>query len=252
MKKIFFPVFILFFVINSAVSAQKNDNNVIVSNFDEHRPAFPGGEAALLRFIAENTQYPLEALTNKIEGKVFIQFVIEKDGSVSNVKLLRGIGSGCNEEAIRVVKMLPKFKPGMQNGQAVRVQYNVPIMFKLDEALKGTPAKSVEVDSIYTKPTQPAVFQGSERETLIFLAKNVRYPAEDRENNRQGTVKVAITVEKDGSVSTYKIVKSISPTLDAETLRCIKLLEKATPATFNGKNVRSVLTLPLSFKIERN
>ena len=98
----------------------------------EQMPEFPGGgEGALIAYIAKNTKYPAMARENNIEGTVFISFVVEKDGSVSDVKILRGIGGGCDEEAKRVIKNLPNFAPGRQNGRPVRVQFNVPVKFKL-------------------------------------------------------------------------------------------------------------------------
>jgi protein TonB len=97
----------------------------------EQQPEFPGGESALIAYIAKNTKYPAIARENNIEGRVFISFVVEKDGNISDVKVIRGIGGGCDEEAKRVIKGLPKFTPGKQNGRPVRVQFNVPVNFKL-------------------------------------------------------------------------------------------------------------------------
>ena len=86
---------------------------------------------SLKAFIERNLVYPQWAKDNKIEGKVFVTFVVEKDGSISGVKVLRDIGYGCGAEAIRVVMKMPKWKPGKQRGKPVRVQYNLPIVFKL-------------------------------------------------------------------------------------------------------------------------
>ena len=97
----------------------------------EEMPVFPGGETKLLEYISNNIQYPQVARETGIQGRVFIGFVVEPDGSISNVKLLRGIGGGCDEEAIRVVKSMPKWKPGKQHGKVVRVSYLIPISFKL-------------------------------------------------------------------------------------------------------------------------
>ena len=98
----------------------------------EQKPEFPGGEKALLQYLAEHIKYPSMAREAGITGKVFIQFVVGKDGSINDVKILRGIGGGCDEEAMRVVRELPRFKPGMQNGQPVKVQYNLPVQFQLE------------------------------------------------------------------------------------------------------------------------
>ena len=97
----------------------------------EEMPEFPGGTAKLLEYIQKNMKYPMMARESDIQGKVYVQFVVEPDGSISNVQVLRGIGGGCDEEAVRVVQSMPKFKPGKQRGQPVRVQYMVPIVFKL-------------------------------------------------------------------------------------------------------------------------
>ena len=98
----------------------------------EQMPEFPGGEEAIREFVAKNIQYPQKAKDAGAYGRVFVGFVIEPDGSVSNVTLLRGIGFDCDEEAMRVVKTMPKWKPGMQRGKAVRVSYLLPIDFKLE------------------------------------------------------------------------------------------------------------------------
>ena len=97
----------------------------------ETMPVFPGGTEKLLKYVAENVRYPQLAREMGIQGRVFVSFIVEKDGSISNVALLRGIGSGCDEEAIRVVKSMPKWNPGIQCGRAVRVSCNLPINFKL-------------------------------------------------------------------------------------------------------------------------
>jgi len=97
----------------------------------EEMPSFPGGQEELMKHIGKELKYPAEAVENGIEGTVFIAFVVEPDGMITEVKVLRGIGGGCNEEAVRVVKGMPKWIPGKQRGKAVRVKYNLPIRFKL-------------------------------------------------------------------------------------------------------------------------
>ena len=97
----------------------------------EEMPAFPGGEQKLMEYVGKNIKYPQIARESGIQGRVFVGFVVEPDGSVSNVKLLRGIGGGCDEEAMRVIKNMPRWKPGKQRGKAVRVSYQIPVMFRL-------------------------------------------------------------------------------------------------------------------------
>ena len=132
MKKFLFAILILLTIsINDyAQNIDTTDTEPIFSIVEE--PAqFPGGDDALSKFIHENIKYPREAIKNKISGTVYVQFVVEKDGSISDVKVVRGIGGGCDEEAVRVVKSMPKWEPGKQRGVPVRVYFTLPIEFKL-------------------------------------------------------------------------------------------------------------------------
>ena len=99
----------------------------------EQMPEFPGGEAELIHYISKNIHYPQAAKEKGIQGRVFVGFVIEKDGSVSNIRNLRGVDSELDAEAMRVVESMPKWKPGMHNGEFVRVSYQIPIFFKLED-----------------------------------------------------------------------------------------------------------------------
>ena len=104
------------------------ENEIFISV--EEMPEFPGGEQALYDFLRKNIRIPSEP---DVIGIVFVSFVVEKDGTITNPKVLRDIGGGCGEEALRVVRMMPKWKPGKLRGKAVRVQYTMPVIFKLEE-----------------------------------------------------------------------------------------------------------------------
>ena len=99
----------------------------------DEEPQFPGGMDALYAFLKENIRYPQQARDNGITGKVYVTFVVEKDGSISNPRLLRDIGGGCGPEAIRVVRMMPRWIPGKLRGETVRVQFNIPVKFTLPD-----------------------------------------------------------------------------------------------------------------------
>lgn len=99
----------------------------------DEEPSFPGGMEAMYKFLSENIKYPQEAKANNISGKVYVTFVVEADGSISNPRLLRDIGGGCGQEAIRVVKLMPRWKPGKNKGQPARVQFNLPVNFTLTD-----------------------------------------------------------------------------------------------------------------------
>ncbi len=98
----------------------------------EQNPEFPGGISEMYKFLGNNIKYPASAQRANVAGRVFVKFVVEKDGSIGNVEVLKGIGFGCDEEAIRVIKSMPKWNPGRQNGKNVRVFYNMPVVYKLD------------------------------------------------------------------------------------------------------------------------
>jgi periplasmic protein TonB len=97
----------------------------------ENAPAFPGGDVARMKFLQDNIKYPQMARESGIQGTVYVTFVVERNGNVTDVKILRGIGGGCDEEAVRVVQNMPKWEPGKQRGKPVRVQFNMPIKFTL-------------------------------------------------------------------------------------------------------------------------
>lgn len=116
------------FLIGSSASAQEYEKAFDVV---EQMPAFPGGQRALMSWINVNIQYPKEAEANGVQGRVVCTFVVERDGSVSNVEVMRGIEPSLDSEAVRVVKSMPKWIPGKQGGSAVRVNYTVPVTFRL-------------------------------------------------------------------------------------------------------------------------
>ncbi len=125
-------VLAILFTVNTTATAQnKKTSNDKVFEKVEDMPEFPGGEQAMMDFVAKNVQYPKEAMEKGISGRVLVGFIVEKDGSISETEVVKGIGGGCDEEAVRVVKAMPKWKPGKEKGKPVRVSYMMPIFFKL-------------------------------------------------------------------------------------------------------------------------
>jgi len=116
-------------IIEDDIEDDVEDN---IFTFVEKNASFPGGDVARLKYLKENIRFPVLAIESGIQGTVYVTFVVEKDGSISHVKLLRGIGGGCDEEAIRVIKNMPKWNPGEQRTLPVRVQMNIPIKFRLN------------------------------------------------------------------------------------------------------------------------
>ena len=136
---------------NSTESSKGQADNVRIV---EAQPEFDGGAEAFYRLILNEMRYPKEAREKGVEGRVDVEFVVDKDGSLTDVRAIKGIGAGCDEEAVRVVKSIPPFKPGKQNGKPVRVRMVVPIIFKLNEG-KTNPDNTTQgiivVDQVQSK-----------------------------------------------------------------------------------------------------
>ncbi|MCL2132061.1 MAG: TonB family protein [Lentimicrobiaceae bacterium] len=109
---------------------ERTDTFAII-DFADVNPEYPGGDAARIKFLVDNIKYPRHAIELRIEGRVMLGFVVEPDGNISNVQVLRSPDASLEEEAVRVTKLMPKWKPGLQNGRTVRVRYAMPIEFKL-------------------------------------------------------------------------------------------------------------------------
>jgi len=113
----------------SQVDSSKDEKETDIFTLCEKMPEYPGGKDALNKFLCGNVNYPEQAKESGITGKVIVNFIVEKDGKITDVKVLHGLGGGCDEEAVRVVQNMPDWVPGQQRGKAVRVSYNLPITF---------------------------------------------------------------------------------------------------------------------------
>jgi TonB family protein len=111
---------------------EKSTESTPIYDIVEQKPEFATGEAEMFKYLRQNIHYPAAARENSIEGKVYVNFVVNTDGSISDVKVLKGIKGGCDEETIRVVQNMPKWKPGVLQGNVVRTRYTLPVSFKLE------------------------------------------------------------------------------------------------------------------------
>ena len=222
-------------------------------------PQYTGGEEAMMKYVAENIKYPQAAKDKNIGGRVFVSFVIEKDGSVNEVKVMRGIGGGCDEEAVRVIKGMPKWKPGIQKGKPVRVSYMMPLNFKLSDDQPEKPAQQTDANKPNMKPDKNGVYQiceqmpefpGGVEALMDFVAKNVVYPQEAMDKEISGRVYVSFVIEKDGSVNEVKVMKGIGGGCDDEAVRVIKAMPKWKPGKQDGKPVRVSYMMPITFKLQ--
>ena len=220
----------------------------------EQMPKFPGGETALLKWISDNMSYPSTALFNGIYGRVACQFIVEKDGSVSNVEVIRGRDPDLDKEAIRVLQKLPKFEPGRQRGEVVRVKYQVPVSFKIQnkEEPETTPQETKsneQKDNVFITVEEMPIFPGGETALLKWISNNMTYPQIALENGIQGRVSCQMTIEADGSVTDVEIIRGRDPSIDKEALRVLKMLPKFIPGKQRGQPVAVKYQIPVTFKI---
>lgn len=210
----------------------------------EQMPEYVGGEQAMYKFISEHINYPAQAKEEGIEGRVFISFIVETDGKISTVEILKGIGGGCDEEAMRVIEEMPNWNPGKQRGKNVRVQYRVPIKFTLN----GENTETTE-DLLFQVVEQMPEYVGGKNAMFKYLQSNIKYPETAKKAGTKGTVLVDFVLEKDGSVNSVIVKEGIGDGCDEEAVRVIKNMPNWNPGKQRGKVVRVAYTLPIKFNL---
>lgn len=222
----------------------------------EVMPEYPGGMDSLGAFLGRNIKYPKSAKDEGIQGTVFVNFIVEKDGSVGRVKTIRGISDDCDEEAVRVVSLMPDWTPGKQKGQEVRVSFNLPIKFQLDDDKTKKGVTRVHViddsnsDSVFQVVDHMPEYPGGFEAMSTFLAKNIKYPEQAKKDKVTGRVFVSFIVEKDGSVSNVKLLRGIGGGCDEEALRVVMSMPTWNPGLDDdGNAVRVQYNLPIKFAL---
>ncbi|MCQ4914566.1 M56 family metallopeptidase [Bacteroides nordii] len=234
----------------------------------EEMPVFPGGQTGLMEFIAKNLRYPVKAQKEGIQGRVIARFIVEKDGSVSNLAVARrSVSSELDAEAIRVLSTMPKWTPGKQRGKEVRVKYTVPIAFKLSgpEVEEIKDSKLMEVVVVGYAPKDDIItpevvlesaeimpkYPGGASGLMSYLARNIKYPFDAQQSKTQGRVVIQMIVNKDGHVISPKVIQSVSPSLDAEAIRVVMGMPRWEPGKNDGQTVAVQYTLPITFKLQQ-
>lgn len=211
----------------------------------EKPPQFPAGLDSLYRFIAKNITYPKNAMLKGVQGTVYIDFIINKEGKVKRAKVKEGIGWGCDQEAMKSISQLPKWKPALIDNKPVSIYYTLPVRFRLksDESTESNgdePKKTVE--------TMPE-FPGGTQALYKSVYRSIRYPEDAKENNIEGTVYVQFIVNEDGNISDVEVQKGLGFGLDEEAIRCIKILPKWKPGFQDGVPVKVIYNMPIRFSL---
>ena len=236
----------------------------------ETMPEYPnGGMPGMMEFLSKNIRYPVNAQKNGTQGRVTVQFIVNTDGSISNIGILRRVDPELDGEAVRVISAMPKWKPGMQKGKPVRVKYTVPVMFRLNDEKKeefkpvpkidesivvvgyASQEKSpAEKDVVFEVVEQMPSFAGGMGGLMRYLSKNIKYPVAAQKAGAQGQVIVQVIIDSNGNVTNPKITKSVDPSLDAEAIRVTSNMPKWQPGMQRGKAVNVKYTFPIDFKLQ--
>jgi TonB family protein len=248
---------LLFTILSTvAVNTCKADNPIIalkttlisdtVYSKVDKAPSYPGGIEFLFQFIGNNIKYrDVQDFDDPKQRRVLIQLIVEPDGSLSNIKTVRGTNDSLNREAIRVVSMSAKWEPGYKDGKAVRVYYAVPVSFGRSELHDSYS------DEIYPEVTHDPRFPGGPDAFNKFISEHIRYPKEDRDKGISGKVVVQFVVEKNGSLSNFKALSGPSEAMKAEAVRLMALSPKWYAGVWEGnKFVRTQYTAPVIFTLD--
>lgn len=255
---------LLFLLVCSLTSfAQQNTSDTKqtqIFKVVENMPSFPGCEQQtnkaaknkcaseeMLKFIYGNLKYPQMAREKHIEGMVILNMVVETDGRITNVKVSRYIGGGCDEEAVRILESMPKWNPGTQRGVPVRVSYNIPIRFKLEN--QGPRGKGKNM--LYTNPTtEPFLSVCGPRSnkhdrnycndsTLVeYIYSNLKYPEAAKTNKTEGVVVLRAVVERNGQLTNIEVIREIGDGCGEEAVRILSSMPPWTAGQVKGQYVR--------------
>lgn len=272
-------------IISPSETSMQSDTGIF--KIVEEMPRFPGCEElagaerkncadkAMVAFIGNHLNYPKVAKDHGIQGIVVVTFVVDEAGKIHNVQTIRDIGAGCGDEAKRVAESMPDFIPGKQKGKNVKVQFNLPIRFQLDDApltesknIVEQPTKTTFEDyngeEVFKIVEEMPRFPGCEEEQTDFAAKkacadkkmlefiytNIKYPKVARDASVEGMVVVSFVVTKEGKTVNPKIIKAIGGGCDEEVLRIFGQMPTWVPGKQRGRNVNVEFKLPIRFKLE--
>jgi len=220
---------------------------------DNLQPMFPGGDQALIAYMSNNLVYPEAAVRKQLQGRLFVRFVVEADGRLTNIAIHRSAHPILDEEGMRMVRSMPRWVPARREGVTVAAPMMLPITFKLpsqglaslvDRLQKSNVKQVAEPDSIpvideNSTDIERPIFPGGERGFNDFLRSKLEYPEVEYRNRTQGEVHLRFVVDVDGSISQVTVVKGTSPAFEQAALDVMKLAPKFTPARKNGKPLQA-------------
>lgn len=252
----------IIFRLDGGKKANLEDHTVIVEEITnngseqafrgvQQMPKFPGGDSELMKFLADNIKYPEEAVKNKTEGRVTIQFIVSSTGEITNIAVLQKLDPLLDKEAVRVVSSMPKWEPGIQGGKAVPVYYTVPVIFRLNKDKgneKTDPKVTTSINDTAKSNAMPS-FPGGDNAMLKYITNNIQYPVEAVKKKKQGIVNVSFAISESGNITRVEVDKKADPLLGKEVIRVFSSMPQWTPAKTDGKTVESGMSIPVYFQI---
>jgi len=236
------------------VQAQEHvETNDSIYKMAEVAPTFGEGEADMFNYIAEHVVYPDSAIVQGAQGKVYCEFVVEKDGSLSNFKVVRSAqNEWLDKEAVRVISSMPHWKAGTIGGQPVRTRYFLPVTFKIQAP--PPPPSNIVYDQVSYEETvmmdKWPEFPGGKEALFQFLSENVKYPSEAQKKGVQGKALVEFVIDKDGTITDIQIERSSGDHwLDREAIRVVHSMPNWKPGEKDGKVVRVRYHVPINFAL---
>lgn len=227
----------------------KNDVFMVV----DEQATFPDGAAAWNKFLRENLNYPEQAKRLGVQGAVYLSFTVEKDGAIDDVMISRGIGAGCDEEAVKVLLASPKWIPAKLNGEVVKSKMAIRVIFKngnkpvVDESMKKDFIE-VPVQEKMAPVKEVSTFPGGTTAWFKYLKSNLSFPAQAKRLGVEGAVYVSFAVSEVGEISDVLVSKGIGAGCDEEAVRLMKNSPKWTPAKGLEGNVASRQAIRIVFK----
>lgn len=226
-------------------------------------PIYTGGPGEMNKFISGTLRYPSDAVERNVQGLVVYTFIVEKDGTLTNFDLIHRADSSLDKEALRILQSMPPWRPAKYKEQIVRSKSYVPMYFRLNKNAKAVGRNTTnsantlgktnpeiansEVFSIVDKMPQ---YPYGEKELAGFIAHQLRYPKEARQQGVEGRILCSFIVAADGSISNIEVVQGLHSQLDKEAIRVLSLMSKWIPGENNGEKVNVKCLLPIDFTID--
>lgn len=245
MKKQLFYIFLLvpFFGYSQIIDTTSIEKKEDVFTIVESMPEFQGGQEGLFKYLRNSLKYPVKAKNNGVQGTVFINFVIGSNGLVRDAKVIRGVHKLLDDEALRVVQLMPKWTPGTQKGKVVSVSYNLPIKFTLSNNTIVCEKK------IYTIVDLKPQFKGDVEK--LNAQYSVAMAITEKEFKTNGTLNVQVVIDCNGIPKDYKLVKGISSSIDKRVINKLKEVDEFKTweaGSHEGGYKNCLLNIPIELK----